>query len=107
MTSSPLPTTAIGGPDPCNEPACAAASIPVANPDTTATPTLDNCSPKSYATSRPYRVQVRVPTMPTRGPATTSIVPRWNNTAGAAMSSTSAAGYEAESRVATPTAASQ
>ena len=65
-TATVLPTLA--GILPCsafNAPQCAAASVPIAPPDTTRCPATAACSATVCATYRPYSVTSREPTMPT------------------------------------------
>ena len=97
-TSRPVATTAIGPLDPESKasitPWWAAASIPRAKPDTTATPLCDKSRPNPRAKCRPAALAARVPITPTRRCANVPKLPRANNTAGAAWSPRNTLGYE-------------
>ena len=108
MTSSPLPTTAIGAAVAGGERAGVGGAVDAEREARTPPrrrPTARSW-PNSYAMSTPYRVAERVPTMATRGPAMTDGSPRRNSVAGGSMSSASGAGYAGEPSAATPTPAS-
>ena len=105
-TSRPDATTAIGGAaspgaaipggaasSASSAPRCAAASIPRANPDTTATPLAANSHDSLRAKWRPAALAARVPTTPTRRCRSAAMLPRTNSTAGALGSPRRASGY--------------
>ena len=96
-TSRPVATTAIGPLEPDSKasitPRWAAASMPRAKPDTTATPLRDKSRPNPRAKWRPAALAARVPMTPARRWANVARLPRANSTAGAAWSPRNALGY--------------
>ena len=66
--------------------------MPLASPDTTATPASASPRPSVDAMSRPDWVALRVPTTPTRRPSSVPRSPRTNSTAGGCGSCRSTAG---------------
>jgi len=75
VTSTPVPRTATVEPSPARPPACAAASMPIASPDTMVSPAALNAAANCSALRIPCAVALRLPTMASAGRASSSSRP--------------------------------
>ena len=85
--------TAIVPPVPLMPPRCAAASIPSASPDTTARPALESACANRFASSIPWGVALRLPTMATARDCNKSSRPFTYSKGGGSGMVRSAGGY--------------